>query len=54
MPAPLRTPVEFVKLRLFAEDLAVLRDLHGPGQVNAVVREVVAAYVRALRKRTAA
>lgn len=50
MPAPLQIPTEFVKWRIGAEDLAALRALYGEGQVNAVVREVIAAYVRAVRK----
>lgn len=51
MPAPLLEPMEFVKWRVNADDLALLRAIHGDGNVNAVVRALLSAYCTRVRER---
>lgn len=49
--APLKIPVEFVKWRIRSDDLALLEFIHGDGNVNAAVRDLIHAYCERVRER---
>lgn len=51
MPAKLTTLTTRWTGRLTSEDLALLELVYGPGKVNSVIRDILAAYCRRLREK---